>query len=612
MKIRYLLLILLALLCIGVASCDEAGIPSKSSSEHTHTYTTTVIAPTCTEQGYTLQECSCGVSGRSNTVDALEHTLGSWITVSEASCTAEGKKELYCLTCEELIEEKTEKMLAHPYTDTVVAPTCTEKGYTKHVCKVCSHTVSDTYVPEIAHVEGEPIISKNPTCKQTGEREYHCAECDALMRKQTVGAVGCEYIAYSIEASGEDEAHTLYVCSSCGDSHTGPYIPSDALQQATAKEIYNKTRDAIVEIVAYDKAGRSMAIGSGFFISEDGYIVTNYHVIRGAYSLAVIKYSSAGAITSVKVSAYDANQDVAILKIETSGEKYLEFSTEAVKTGDTVYAIGSTLGLTDTFTMGIISNPNRYITGKHCLQFTAPISGGNSGGPLLNSEGKVIGVVTLTTVSGQNINFAIKASTVEALDRVKLDTPLSVSTVYNNTLEANALHILKYYIMNNHTSCNGEIYYIFEYDPQSATSLGREYYYAYDSATDEVYLQIDLIASKTGMNRLTISVLLDDDGDGKFAFSMYDYNYSQTTIAGYLSHTADLNIMGSTFDGDYFDAVFTHVDIKYLETDTENSPTKMKTLLYQSYSSLIAKFAIMLSSSETDIDAELLDISLPQ
>ncbi len=612
MKIRYLLLILLVLICALLASCDEAEMPSESSPEHTHTYTSTVIAPTCTEQGYTLRECSCGVGERVNLVDELGHTLGSWVTVSEASCTAEGKKELYCITCEKLIEEKTEKKLAHPYNDTVVAPTCTEKGYTKHMCKVCSHTVSDTYVSEIAHVEGEPVISKNPTCKQTGEREYHCVECDTLMRKQTVGVVGCEYIAYSIEASGEDEAHTLYVCSSCGDSHTGPYISPDALQQASAKEIYSKTRDAIVEIIAYDKAGRSMAIGSGFFISEDGYIVTNYHVIRGACSLAVIKYASTGAVTSVKISAYDANQDVAILKIETSGEKYLEFSTEAVKTGDTVYAIGSTLGLTDTFTMGIISNPNRYVAGKYCLQFTAPISGGNSGGPLLNSEGKVIGVVTLTAVSGQNINFAIRASTVEALDRVKLDTPLSVSTVYNNTLEVNALHILKHYIMNNHTSCDGNIYYIFDHDPQSATSLAREYYYVYDSATDEVYLQIDIIASETGMNRLTISVLLDDDGDGKFAFSMYDYDYSQTTIAGYLDHTADLNIMGSTFDGDYFDAVFTHVDIKYLEADTDNSPSKMKALLYQSYSSLIAKFAMMLSDSETGIDAELLDISLPQ
>lgn len=615
MKIRYLLLALLMALCVGLVACDEDGIPdssSSSSNDHVHSYETTIVAPTCTEQGYTLQECECGSSGRSNYVNALGHNLDDWKTVVESSCTAEGKKEIYCLTCKALVEEKTTPKLSHPYNTTVISPTCTEKGYTKHICGVCAHTYNDSYVSETPHIEGEAIVIKNATCKQTGEEEFRCVDCNAFIRKQTVGVISCNFLSYSIEASGTEEAHTLYVCSLCGDSHKGPYIPNSAIQQITAKEIYENTRPAMVEIVTYDKAGKAMSVGSGFFISEDGYIATNYHVIRGAYSISVVKYSTHGAITSVKVAGYDANQDVAILKIETSGEKYLEFATEAPKTGDTVYALGSTLGLTDTFTMGMISNPNRYVTGKYCLQFTAPISGGNSGGPLLNSDGKVIGVVTLTVPSGQNINFAIKGSVVEALDKVKLDTPLAVSTVYENTLEINALHILKYHIMNNHTACDGEVYYIFEYDPQSATSLGREYYYVYDSANDELFLQIDVIASKTGMNRLTITVVLDDDGDGKFAFSMYDYEFSQNTIAGYLDHKATLKVMGATFDADKFDAVFEGVDIKYLETDTENAPSKMKTLLYQSYSSLIAKFAKFLASTQTGIDAELLGISLPQ
>lgn len=614
MKIRYLLLVLLLALCVGLIACDEDGIPDSSSSsdDHVHSYVTTVVPPTCTEQGYTLQECECESSGKSNYVDALGHDLDNWKTVLESSCTAEGKKELYCLRCKELVEEKSTPKLSHLYNTTVVAPTCTSQGYTKHICSVCAHTYNDNYVAETPHIEGEGIVIKNATCKQTGEMEFRCVDCDKAIRKQTIGVASCNYLSYSIEASGTEEAHTLYVCSSCGDSHKGPYIPSNAIQQITAKEIYENARPAMVEIVTYDKAGKAMSVGSGFFISEDGYIATNYHVIRGAYSIAVVKYSSHSAITTVKVAAYDANQDIAILKIEASGEKFLEFSTETPKTGDTVYAIGSTLGLTDTFTMGMISNPNRYVTGKYCLQFTAPISGGNSGGPLLNSDGKVIGVVTLTVPSGQNINFAIKGSVVEALNRVKLDTPLDVSTVYENTLGINALHIIKNHIMNNHTACDGDVYYIFEYDAQSATSLAREYYYVYDSKNDELFLQIDIIASKTGMNRLTITVVLDDNNDGKFAFSMYDYNFSQNTIAGYLDHTATHKLMSSSFDGDKFDAIFGDVDIKYLDSDTENSPTKMKTLLYQSYSSLILKFFRYIDKTQTGVNAELLDISLPQ
>lgn len=613
MKLRYLLFALLLALCVAFVACDEDGIPdTESSTEHVHSYEITVVEPTCTERGYTLQECECNSSGKSNYVDALGHDYDAWKTVVEASCTTEGKKELHCLRCKQVVEEKSVAKLAHPYTSTVVAPTCTEKGYTKHICSVCSHTYNDTYVSEASHTEGEAIVTKNATCKQAGEQEYRCVDCNTLIRTQSVSVSSCQYLSYSIEASGTEEAHTLYVCSTCGDSHKGPYIPSNAIQQISAKEVYDKTRPAMVEIVTYDKSGKSMSIGSGFFISEDGYIATNYHVIRGAYSIAVVKYASHGTITDVKVAAYDANQDVAILKIETSGEQYLEFATEAPKTGDTVYALGSTLGLTDTFTTGIISNPNRYVTGKYCLQFTAPISGGNSGGPLLNSDGKVIGIVTLTVTSGQNINFAIKGSVAVALDKLKPDTPLAVSAVYERTLGINALYILKYYIMNNHTGCDGDIYYVFEYEPQTATSLGREYYYVYDSANDELFLQIDIIASKTGMNRLTITVVLDDDGDGKFAFSMYDYEFSQTTIVGYLDHTVALKVMGSTFNSERFDNVFGEVDIKYLETDTDNAPSKMKTLLYQSYSSLIAKFSKFMTGTKTGVDAELLDISLPQ
>lgn len=612
MKLRYLLLIILAAFCIMLVSCEEDGIPrGESTEEHTHIYSSTVVAPTCTERGYTTKTCECGDTLTVNYVEPMGHSATVWTTITSATCTEEGKKELRCSSCDLLVDEKIDAKLPHATTDTVVESTCTEKGYTKHVCKTCGHSYNDTYLPEASHEEGEPITTKNPTCKQTGEREYRCTKCDLLIRKQTLGVISCEYIAYSIEATQTEDAHTLYVCSTCGDSHTGPYISQEALAQATAKEIYNESKNALVEIVSYDKSGAGIAVGSGFFISADGYIVTNYHVIQASYSLSVTRYSDASHTTNVKIVAYNSSYDIAILKVEVTEQAYLEFSTVPVETGDAVYAIGSTLGLTDTFSSGIVSNTNRYVNGKSCIQFTAPISSGNSGGPLINSSGKVVGVVSMTVPDAQNINFAIRSTLVEMVNNnQRLDTPITVSELYEETLEENALYIIKLHIMNNHTGHTDNGYYIFEYEPQTSTSLAREYYYIYDTEEDEVYIQIDLIASKTGMKRLSITVLLDDNNDGFLEFSMYDYDYSQSTIVGVLNHVVDFKIM-TTYNEDYFTNIFSDVEIKYLDTDAENNPQKMKTLLYQSYASLIVKFSNMLNSSSTGVTAEILDISLP-
>lgn len=611
-KIVLFLVLIIAILCL--ASCgEEDGIPTGDSSEngHTHAFASKVIPPTCTEQGYTLMECECGAVGKQNYVDAKGHDEGTVVSVSSPDCEKDGKKEKYCNTCGQLIEEIVVPKLSHVYSNKTYLATCVEKGYTTHICKLCSYTYDDTFTPLEEHDEGEPIITQNPTCKATGEAEYRCEWCDKLIRKQTLSAVACSYISYAIEKTDDKDAHTLYVCKTCGDSYEGPYVNAETLAQATAKEIYEKSKDALVEILCLDKKGDRMAVGTGFFISADGYIATNYHVIKGAYQLSITKYSGGEATTSIKVVAFDVEQDVAILKVETSDEKYLEISSSAVEMGDNVYVIGSTLGLTGTFTHGMISSPSRYINGKYCIQFTAPISGGNSGGPLLDSTGKVIGIVTLTVDQAQNLNFAIKSSALQATNNEKLDTPLDVSAHYEATLDKNAVHILKYYIMNNNTYHEDDVYYIYTFDPQTQTSLGREYYYVYDSGEDKLYIQIDLIASKTGMNRLTITVELDDNNDGKFAVSMYDYNYAQETIVGYLDHTATLKVMGSTLNQGYFDKVFPDVEIKYLETNTDSPPTTMKILFYQSYTSLVAKFANMLIASQTGITAEKMSITLP-
>jgi putative serine protease PepD len=144
--------------------------------------------------------------------------------------------------------------------------------------------------------------------------------------------------------------------------------------------------------------------GSGFVIDSSGYILTNNHVIsKAAQTGGSIQVSlSDGTFYSAKVIGRDASYDLAVLKINASGLKALQFGdSDAVAVGDLVIAIGSPLGLTGTVTTGIISAKNRAVTAGesdsessfiNALQTDAAINPGNSGGPLVDATGAVIGV----------------------------------------------------------------------------------------------------------------------------------------------------------------------------------------------------------------------------
>lgn len=611
MKFRYFALVFAILMALFLVSCmqdNDDFVSSQQTEGHTHTYVTTIVPPTCTEEGYTLFECSdpnCDYEPtKAERVKATGHKGTEWTVVSNPTCTDTGKEELYCTVCFKLFDERVIKIKTHSYTATLIAPTCSQEGYTQHMCKNCADQYNDTYTPATnKHEEGDPKITKAPTCQVAGTRTYSCKYCNKTMRDESVSVVSCSYKAIPDKANNR----TIYTCTMCGDSYTGEYISSEALAQASAKEIYQSSKDAMLEITARDKQGKNMTIGSGFFISADGYIATNYHVIKGAYSLSIIRYNGGTAIASVKVVAYSEALDVAILKIETSNEKYLEFANTVVETGDTIYAIGSSQGLTDTFSYGVVSNPTRIINGKECIQFTAPISGGNSGGPLLDTTGKVVGIVTMQMIDGQNINFAVKSAVVEGVNNQRLDTPLDITQVYEANIKNNAFHVLKYYIKNNCTSQIGDLYTLVEYDPQTEQSYGRKYTYGYNLKEDRLYIQIELIVDN--MSRLSITVDFDQDNDGKFFVDAYDYEYYQSTMIGYLDHTAKLYIMSTTeLNQEYFDSVFSNVETKYAGTNAE-----MKKMgLYVSYSSLVAKFAVMLNNSGTGLNAGSFDLALPE
>ena len=159
------------------------------------------------------------------------------------------------------------------------------------------------------------------------------------------------------------------------------------------------------------------SLGSGFIISEDGYIVTNNHVIEGADEVKVNLQGLNGAGDSFDavVVGTDKETDLALLKIETDTKlPMVAFGdSDSLKVGQWVLAIGNPFGLDHTVTAGIISAKGRTIGAgpyDNFLQTDASINPGNSGGPLLNMDGEVIGINTAIIASGQGIGFAIPSS----------------------------------------------------------------------------------------------------------------------------------------------------------------------------------------------------------
>jgi len=211
---------------------------------------------------------------------------------------------------------------------------------------------------------------------------------------------------------------------------TKPYTDSPAQSQLSAPEVYENSKPYTVKIQTYDPSGKSESTGSGFYINSDGWIVTNYHVIADAYSAEA--YDSGGKLIKLKkVIAYSKLKDIAIVSSEQKTESYARLST-TYRTGETVYALGSPLGLDLTFTQGIISQAKREFDdlkdGISYIQTTVPISVGSSGCPLINSSAEVIGICSMTLQSAQNLNFAIPVSEINTLNT---SNPLTFGAFYS-------------------------------------------------------------------------------------------------------------------------------------------------------------------------------------
>ncbi len=365
-----------------------------------------------------------------------EHTFGEWTETVPAACTADGEKVRVCTECG--IEEKEPvAMTGHTLVvDPAVAPTCLAEGLTEGShCSVCEAVITEQ---RMVNITGHTIV-KTPavpaTCFEEGKSEGStCSYCGAVFAEPyKTPALGHSYTRVKVlqEATCANSGIKEYTCERCDLGYSERY----SLPEKSAEDIYREALSYVGEIIAYDKNGRECGVGTGFLCSGDGRVLTNYHVMRGAYSAKItingVEYSVSHML------GYDKNIDLAMLQINKKSASVAAVCYETQKAGQTVYTVGSSKGLTNTYSKGIVTYADRELDGVKYVQHDAAISDGNSGSPLLNAYGEVVGVNTMSRTDAQNINFAVSISEIKNLDMSK---KMTMAEFYEK--EGNAYRIL--------------------------------------------------------------------------------------------------------------------------------------------------------------------------
>jgi tetratricopeptide (TPR) repeat protein len=191
----------------------------------------------------------------------------------------------------------------------------------------------------------------------------------------------------------------------------------ESLAQENLPELVKRVKPAIVAIVTYDASGAPLMTGSGFFL-RPGQVVTNLHVIRGARRCEVKTLDGKGRIYPVAgVLDVDEEGDLAMLSVELppSRVRSSALANQLPEEGEKIFVIGNPLKLEGSVSDGIVSAVRELPNIGKIIQITAPISHGNSGSPVYNLKGEVVGVVTIKVTNGQNINLAIGAARVRQL-----------------------------------------------------------------------------------------------------------------------------------------------------------------------------------------------------
>jgi serine protease Do len=217
-------------------------------------------------------------------------------------------------------------------------------------------------------------------------------------------------------------------------------VSSKPLAVQAVRDLVNQLGEAVVQVRT------PSSLGSGFIINEDGFLMSNFHVIEGETQISVeVYHQTAGELErksykQVRIIAINKFADLALLRIEDKDapkfKSVLLGSADALAVGEGVFAIGSPMGLERTVTEGILSTKTRPMAGELYLQTTAQINPGNSGGPLFNLRGEVVGITNMKITVGEGLGFAIP------IESVKYFLDHRDAFAYSNDNPANAYRYL--------------------------------------------------------------------------------------------------------------------------------------------------------------------------
>jgi tetratricopeptide (TPR) repeat protein len=193
-------------------------------------------------------------------------------------------------------------------------------------------------------------------------------------------------------------------------------------QPESLPDLVRRVKPSVVSVLTYDAKGEPLISGSGFFI-RPGEVVTNSHVIRGAHRVEIHTLEGKGRTYPVTGAfAVDEEADLALLSVDLPAERSrpLTFTNALPDEGEQVFVIGNPLRLEGSVSDGIVSAVREVPEVGRIIQITAPVSHGNSGSPLFNMHGQVIGIVTVKVTNGQNINLALGVSRITSLSKGQL------------------------------------------------------------------------------------------------------------------------------------------------------------------------------------------------
>ena len=196
---------------------------------------------------------------------------------------------------------------------------------------------------------------------------------------------------------------------------------AEAQETVSAEALARQATESVVVISSADRAGRPDGVGAGFVVSRDGLIATSLHVIGEGRPISV-RFPDGKRLEASHIHAWDRKLDLAILRVPASGLKPLSLgNSDLLRQGAPVVAIGSPMGLDNSVVQGVVS-ARRDFEGIEMIQLAIPIEPGNSGGPLLDGNGRVQGILTMKHTLTANLGFAMPVNALHSL----LDRPNTV------------------------------------------------------------------------------------------------------------------------------------------------------------------------------------------